>query len=117
MWSEGAWTDATYQVAYGMADSVNGLFRRIGTLIKQDPSIGTDAGHHSVLNFPDRDECYMSYHRRPPGDTEGNHRVTCIDRMEFNTDGTIKPVIMTREGVPSHKIPTVRDAPGVQSSQ
>lgn len=100
MWSEGGWTNDTYQVAYAMADSIHGPFQRVGTVIRRNPKIGTGAGHHSVLGFPRSDEWYMVYHRRPPGDKEGNHRVTCIDKMEFNPDGTIKEVIMTNEGVP-----------------
>lgn len=99
MWSEGAWTNASYQVAYAIADTIEGPFNRIGTVIKTDPSIATGAGHHSVLKLPDKDEWYMVYHRRPPGETDGNSRVVCIDRMEFNDDGTIKPVVMTNEGV------------------
>lgn len=99
MWSEGAWTNASYQVAYAIGDSIHGPFKRIGTVIQPDPAIGSGAGHHSVLKLPDREEWYIIYHRRPPGETDGNARVVCIDRMEFNADGTIKPVVMTREGV------------------
>ena len=39
------------------------------------------------------------YHRRPLTETDGNSRETCIDRLYFNDDGTIRPVKMTREGV------------------
>jgi hypothetical protein len=39
------------------------------------------------------------YHRRPLGDKNGHHREVCIDRMEFNPDGTIKPVEITFKGV------------------
>ena len=38
-------------------------------------------------------------HCRPLGETDGNHRVTCIDRLNFRPDGTIEPVKMTFEGV------------------
>lgn len=99
MWSEGGWTGPDYQVAYAIADSVRGPFVRLGTAIEKDPEIATGAGHHSVLKLPDRDEYYMVYHRRPKGVTDGNGRVTCVDRMEFNADGTIVPVRMTVEGV------------------
>lgn len=99
MWSEGSWGDATYQVAYAISDSVLGPFDRIGTVIEPNPDIATGAGHHSVLKLPDQDEWYMVYHRRPTGVTARDHRVTCIDKMEFNADGTIQPVIMTNEGV------------------
>jgi len=33
------------------------------------------------------------------GETDANHRVTCIDRMEFDEQGFIKKVAITQEGV------------------
>lgn len=33
------------------------------------------------------------------GERDGNHRVVCIDRMEFNENDRIKPVKITFEGV------------------
>ena len=99
MWSEGGWTNASYQVAYATGDSPMGPWERIGTVIEKNPEIATGAGHHSVLNVPGTDEWYIVYHRRPAGQTDPNARVTCIDRMAFNDDGTIRPVTMTVEGV------------------
>ena len=99
MWSEGGWTGPDYSVAYAIADSPLGPFERIGKILQQDPSVATGAGHHSVLHLPDQDEWYIVYHRRPLGETDGNHRVVCIDRMEFDADGMIKPVTITFEGV------------------
>jgi beta-xylosidase len=99
MWSEGGWTGPDYSVAYAMADSPLGPFTRIGKVLQQDPQVATGAGHHSVLQVPGRDTWYIVYHRRPLGDRAGNHRVTCIDRMEFDAQGFIKPVKITFEGV------------------
>ncbi|WP_346856072.1 glycoside hydrolase family 43 protein [uncultured Draconibacterium sp.] len=99
MWSEGGWTGPDYSVAYAIADSPFGPFKRIGKILKQDPDVATGAGHHSVINIPGSDEYYIVYHRRPLGETDGNHRETCIDRMYFDEDGTIKPVKITFEGV------------------
>ncbi len=99
MWSEGGWTGPDYSVAYAIADSPFGPFRRIGKVLKQDPKIATGAGHHSVIHVPGTDEYYAVYHRRPLGETDANARVTCIDRMEFDKDGSIKPIRITREGV------------------
>lgn len=48
---------------------------------------------------PDGKDYYIVYHRRFPNDTAKNHRVTCIDRMEFDAEGNIKPVVITNEGV------------------
>jgi beta-xylosidase len=104
MWSEGGWTGPNYSVAYAVADSPFGPFERVGKILQQDPSVATGAGHHSVLQIPGTDEWYIVYHRRPLGETDGNHRETCIDRMEFNADGTIKPVRITFEGVKARRL-------------
>jgi beta-xylosidase len=99
MWSEGGWTGPNYSVAYAMADSPLGPFRRIGKILQQDPNVATGAGHHSVIQLPGKDVYYIVYHRRPLGERDGNHRVTCIDRMEFDEQGFIQPVKITFEGV------------------
>jgi beta-xylosidase len=99
MWSEGGWTGPDYSVAYAIADSPHGPFQRIGKILQQDPKVATGAGHHSVLQVPGTDEWYIAYHRRPLGETDGNHRVTCIDRMSFDANGRILPVQITFEGV------------------
>lgn len=98
MWSEGGWGGPDYSVAYAIADSPFGPFKRIGKILQQDPTVATSAGHHSVLQRG-KDEWYIVYHRRPLGDTHRDHRVTCIDKMEFDKDGFIKPVVITQEGV------------------
>lgn len=99
MWSEGGWGGPNYQVAYAIADSPFGPFERIGVVLKQDPSVATGAGHHSLIKVPDEDEWYIVYHRRPLDETDPNHRVTSIDKLEFNDNGRIKPVTITFEGV------------------
>ena len=46
----------------------------------------------------------MVYHLRPLDETDHNSRETCIDLMEFNDDGTIKPVVITNEGVKANSL-------------
>ncbi|MGF1639196.1 MAG: glycoside hydrolase family 43 protein [Cyclobacteriaceae bacterium] len=104
MWSEGNWTGPDYSVAYAIGDSPFGPFNRIGKVLEQDPEIATGAGHHSVINVPDTDDWYIVYHRRPLNTTHRNHRETCIDRMYFNEDGYIEPVVLSTEGVESRRI-------------
>lgn len=99
MWSEGGWTGPDYAVAYAVADSPTGPFRRIGKILEQDPAVATGAGHHSVLHAPGSDRWYIVYHRRPLGETDRNHRVVCIDELRFTADGRIEPVKITTEGV------------------
>ncbi len=95
MWSEGGWTGPDYKVAYAIADNPLGPFERIGTILEQDPEIATGAGHHSIKS----DDWYIVYHRRPEPNTHRDHRVTCIDKMEFDENGYIKPIVMTFDGV------------------
>ena len=105
MWSEGGWGGPDYSVAYAIADTPLGPFKRIGKVLQQNPDVATGAGHHSVLHVPGTDNWYIVYHRRPLTETHHNHRVTCIDKMEFDADGLIKPVQITVEGVPAQRIP------------
>ena len=54
--------------------------------------------HNSILQVPGKDKWYIVYHRinkNHLNDGPGWHREVCIDRMEFNPDGTIKQVIPT----------------------
>lgn len=99
MWSEGGWTGPDYSVAYAIADSPFGPFERVGKILQQDANVATGAGHHSVIHEPKSDKWYIVYHRRPLTETDGNHRVTCIDEMFFDETGHIKPVVITNEGV------------------
>jgi beta-xylosidase len=98
MWAEGGWTGPTYSVAYAIADSPLGPFVREDKILAQDPNIATGAGHHGMLQVPGCDEWYIVYHRRPLTETDANHRVVCIDRLEFDENGRIKPVQMTFTG-------------------
>ncbi|MBG8555984.1 glycoside hydrolase family 43 protein [Hymenobacter guriensis] len=104
MWSEGGWAGPDYSVAYAIADSPLGPFRRIGKILQQDPAVATGAGHHSVVQVPGTDEWYIVYHRRPLSETNLHHRVTCIDRMYFDAQGHIQPVKITQEGVAGRKL-------------
>jgi len=99
MWSEGGWTGPDYSVAYAIADSPFGPFKRIGKILQQDQTIANGAGHHSVIHEPKSDRWLIVYHRRPLTETDGNSRETCIEEMFFDSKGFIKPVVITKEGV------------------
>ena|SRR5690606_29324464 len=104
MWSEGGWTGPDYNVAYAIADSPMGPFKRIDKILQYRPEIATGAGHHSVIHYPDSDAYYMVYHRRPNGITARDSRETCIEKMEFDKDGFIKPIEITTQGVKAHPL-------------
>ncbi|SFD08051.1 Glycosyl hydrolases family 43 [Chitinophaga sp. CF118] len=104
MWSEGGWGGPDYSVAYAIADSPAGPFKRIGKILQQDTAVATGAGHHSVINVPGTDRWYIVYHRRPLTETAANNRVVCIDEMHFDDHGLIIPVKITKEGVKADKL-------------
>jgi hypothetical protein len=58
--------------------------------------VGTSAGHGSILNVPGTDDWLLAYHRRQPGVTARDARVTCIDRIFFREDGTMEQVVLTQ---------------------
>ena len=65
-----------------------------------------ETGHNSVINTPNTDQWYIVYHRRPIPNKGRDHRVICIDKLEFNQDGTIEQVKMTFKGVKSNNLTT-----------
>ncbi|RYD69625.1 MAG: arabinan endo-1,5-alpha-L-arabinosidase [Sphingobacteriales bacterium] len=99
MWSEGGWTGPDYAVAYAIADSPMGPFKRIGRILQQDAAVARGAGHHSLIHNPKSNNWYIVYHRRPLNETGANSRATCIEKLEFDAQGFIKPVKITFEGV------------------
>lgn len=99
MWSEGEWIGPSYSETYAVGNSSFGCSRRVGKVILQNLTVGTGAGFHSVLQVPGTDKWYIVYHRRPLGDSEGNHREACIDEMRFDQADRILPVKITTQGV------------------
>ena len=104
MWSEGGWTGPDYSVAYAIADKPTGPFKRIGKVLQQDKNIATGAGHHSIIQVPNKDKWYIVYHRRPLTEKDGNAREVCMENMYFDENGFIKPVVLTNNGVKRHKL-------------
>ena len=104
MWSEGAFTGPDYRVAYAVSDNPLGPFKREAIILQQDSTVGTGAGHHSVIKGKGKDEYYIVYHRHPLGSKDGNSRETCIDKLLFAPDGKILPVKMTTRGVKRRKL-------------
>ncbi len=107
LWSVDDTGAANYHVAYGTSDSPLGPIKVADepVILIQEPDqqiYGT--AHNSVLQIPGRDEWYFVYHRINPNFIDRNlgpgfHRQVCIDRMEFNDDGTIRRGKPTQQGV------------------
>ena len=108
LWSEDDTRSENYRVRYGYSDSPTGkiIIPENNLILAKDPSKGIyGTGHNSVIQVPGKDEWYIVYHRftRPKGITmgpaAGYNREVCIDKLFFNADGTIKPVIPTITGI------------------
>ncbi|MBN1610452.1 MAG: family 43 glycosylhydrolase [Polyangiaceae bacterium] len=98
MWSEGDTRSEDYDVAYGTSTSPLGPFTKaaVNPILKKNTSQGILAtGHNSVLALPNGDY-YIAYHRFAIPNGDGMHREVCLDRLYFNEDGTIVPVVPTR---------------------
>lgn len=98
MYSSESCHNETYHVQYATSRSPMGPYEYKGTILKTNAD-GTvhGPGHHSVLQ--DGDDYYIVYHRHDnPHSTRGFHRQICIDRMEFDADGNIKPITPTHTG-------------------
>ena len=91
LWSVDDTGSPNYHVAYGTGNSP------LGIQSPKDEIYGP--AHCSVLQVPDKkDSWFIVYHRINKEYLKhgpGWHREVCIDRLEFNKDGTIKQVIPT----------------------
>ena len=104
LWSENDTRSEDYRVRYGTSKSPLGPIEipEDNLILSKAPEKGIyGTGHNSVLQIPGTDEWRIVYHRfnRPNGiemgEAAGYHREVCIDKMEFNEDGSIRKVIPT----------------------
>lgn len=102
LWSVDDTGSPNYHVAYGTSDSPLGPIQvaKDPIVTIQDPSKEIyGPAHNSVVRKPGTDEWYIVYHRINKNYIDkdkgpGVHREVCIDRLEFNEDGTIKRVVL-----------------------
>ena len=101
MWSVDDTGSPNYHVAYGTSRSPLGPIEvaEQPVVLNQKPEQGIyGTAHNSVICMPESDEWLIVYHRinrNYLNDSPGTHREVCIDRLEFNADGTIRPVVPT----------------------
>jgi len=108
LWSEDDTRSPNYSVRYATSNSPMGPLNipEHNLILEKRPEKGIyGTGHNSVIQKPNSDEWYIVYHRfnRPKGitmgDAAGFNREVCIDTLEFNEDGSIKPVEPTVSGI------------------
>ena len=80
------------RLKYAMSDTPMGPWKSMGIYLN---SVGLETSHGSVVKY--KGEWYAFYHSN---DLSGSNvlRSICFDVLKFNSDGTIVPVIPTREG-------------------
>ncbi len=111
LWSVDDTGSPNYHVAYGTSKSPLGpieVAEKPVILIQEPGEEIYGTAHNSVLQIPGKDEWYFVYHRinkdyLPKAKGPGYHREVCIDRLEFNTDGSIRRTTPTHRGIKSIK--------------
>ena len=115
LWSVDDTGAANYHVAYGTSNSPTGPIKVANQpiVIIQKPNdkiYGT--GHNSIVNVPGTDDWYIVYHRINKNylnNGPGIHREVCIDKLTFDADGKINPVVPTRKGIEPVIVPDVEN--------
>jgi Glycosyl hydrolases family 43/Alpha-L-arabinofuranosidase B (ABFB) domain len=96
MWSENDTRSEDYRVAYATGSSPLVPWTRRGIVLQKRTDQGIlGTGHHSVVRVPGTDTWQAAYHRFAVPGGNGINRETTIDRMEFNSDGTIRAIVPT----------------------
>lgn len=84
------------KIAYAMSKSPTGPWEYKGILNELAGNCNTN--HQSIIEFKGKD--YFIYHNGATQPHGGSfRRSVCIDKLEYNNDGTMKRVIMTSEGI------------------
>jgi len=88
------------RIDYMMSDNPMTGFVYKGVILDNPPNNSGNNNHASIVQF--NNQWYIAYHNRKQAsinkvDTT-YHRSVCIDRLYYNSDGTIKKVIPTETG-------------------
>jgi len=94
------------KIAYATASKVTGPWTYRGIITGE--ALNSFTIHQSIVEF--KGQWYFFYHNavlQLPDGTRGatGRRSVCVERLYYNTDGTIQPIVQTTEGVdlPSNK--------------
>lgn len=89
-------TEFPEKIAYAMSDNIEGPWVYKGIL--NEIAGNSNTNHQAIVEF--KNQWYFIYHNGGIN-TDGSSysRSVCIDKLEFNQDGTLKPILMTTGGV------------------
>ncbi len=89
-------TEFPEKIAYAMADNIEGPYEYKGIL--NEIAGNSNTNHQAIVEF--KGQSYFIYHNGGIQTDGGSYsRSVCIDKLEYNKDGTIKPIIMSTTGV------------------
>ncbi len=84
------------KIVYAMSKSINGPWQYKGIL--NELAGNSNTNHQAIIHFKGKD--YFIYHNGGINTNGGSfRRCVCVDRLYYNSDGTMKRVVMTSEGV------------------
>ncbi len=86
----------TETLAYAMSDRPLGPWTFKGVIMEEHAN-GCWTNHHSLVEY--KGQWYIFYHTNYFSPRDDKRRSACIERVTFNSDGTIQPVKETRRGV------------------
>ncbi|HEX2926875.1 MAG TPA: carbohydrate-binding protein [Ruminiclostridium sp.] len=92
-------------IDYMMSDNPLTGFQYKGTVLPNPPSNEGNNNHHTIFQF--KGDWYMAYHNRAlaisngaaSGDARTYQRNVCIDKLTYNSDGTMQKVTITKDGL------------------
>jgi hypothetical protein len=96
-YSHGGWRDSSYSVHYATASSPTGPWEYRGAILTSDAR-HKGPGHHAIVRAPLTGDWLIFYHRwnNAAGDSPyRGARQVCVDRLEYDSAGLLKPVVMT----------------------
>jgi len=101
IYSRGSCADGSYHVRYSTSSTPYGSFTEGSTspiLVTSTDDTVNGPGHNSIITY--KGQHYIVYHRHDnPHNSDGLHRQVCIDKMNFNADGSIAKIVPTHIGV------------------
>ena len=113
-YSSGSTGNASYAVHYAVSETPAGPWTYEGVILKSDKD-HKGPGHHSFLHNPSGGTDFIVYHRwnhqRGMGPFNASRQIA-IDRLDYDVEGRILPVVMTAGNIHLKTAPTVLP-PGV----
>ena len=84
------------KIAYAIADNIEGPYEYKGIL--NEIAGNSNTNHQAIVDF--KGKTYFIYHNGAiQTDGSSYSRSVCIEKLEYNKNGTIKPIQMTTKGI------------------